>query len=112
MPVTMITEIMNFDRLLWWLPWHCRLVLVFGVPFFAQYNLFGANVYICYDYVHLDNLSDTLIETTTGSNVKCKSHNRHIRPKIVLLSALRKSLYVYDSVVNSILNRTFKIRKV
>ena len=28
------------------------------MPFFAQYNLFGANVYMCYDYVHLDNLSD------------------------------------------------------
>ena len=22
LPVTMITEIMNFNRLLWWLPWH------------------------------------------------------------------------------------------
>ena len=26
---------------------------------FREYNLFGANVYMCYDYVHLDNLSDT-----------------------------------------------------
>ena len=26
--------------------------------FVAQYNVFGANVYVCYDYVHLDNLSD------------------------------------------------------
>ena len=23
-----------------------------------QYKLFGANVYMCYDYVYLDNLSD------------------------------------------------------
>ena len=28
------------------------------MPFFAQYNQFGVNVYICYDYVYLDNLSD------------------------------------------------------
>ena len=28
------------------------------MTFFTQYNLFGANVYMCYDYVHLDNLSD------------------------------------------------------
>jgi len=28
--VTMITEIMNFNRLLWWLPWHRRLLFVFG----------------------------------------------------------------------------------
>ena len=25
---------------------------------FAQYNLFRANVYMCYEYVHLANLSD------------------------------------------------------
>ena len=30
LPVTMITEIMHFIRLLWRLPWHRRLVLVFG----------------------------------------------------------------------------------
>ena len=29
-----------------------------------------------------------------------------------LLSALRKSLCVYDSVINSLLNWTFKIRKI
>ena len=28
------------------------------MQFFAQCNLFGANVYMCYDYVHLENLSD------------------------------------------------------
>ena len=28
--VTMITKIGHFNRLLWWLPWHCRLVLLFG----------------------------------------------------------------------------------
>ena len=22
LPVTMVTEVMNFNRLLWWLPWH------------------------------------------------------------------------------------------
>ena len=27
---------------------------------FAHYNLFGTNVYMCYDYVHLDNLSDII----------------------------------------------------
>ena len=37
----------------------CRSWLIMkSVPFFAQYILFGANVYVCYDYVHLDNLSD------------------------------------------------------
>ena len=30
LPVTVIPEIMNFNRLLWWLPWHRQLVLVFG----------------------------------------------------------------------------------
>ena len=30
LPVAIITEIMNFNRLLWWLPWHRRIVLVFG----------------------------------------------------------------------------------
>ena len=24
----------------------------------TRYNMFGANVYMCYDYVHLDNMSD------------------------------------------------------
>ena len=39
--------------------------------FFAQYNLFGANVYMCYDYVHLDNLSD--ISAYRNHNVQqCK----------------------------------------
>ena len=33
--------------------------------------LFGANVYMCYDYVHLDNLSD--ISTYQNHNVQlCK----------------------------------------
>ena len=41
------------------------------LPFFAQYNLFGANVYMCYDYVHLDNLSD--ISAYRNHNVQqCK----------------------------------------
>ena len=41
------------------------------VPFFAQYNLFGANVSRCYDYVHLDNLLD--ISTDRNHNVQqCK----------------------------------------
>ena len=45
-------------------------------------------MYVCYDYVHLDNLSDIYIS---------------------------KSLYVYvsyDSVVNSILNRAIKIKNL
>ena len=38
---------------------------------FVQYNLFGANVYMCYDYVHLDNLSD--ISAYRNHNVQqCK----------------------------------------
>ena len=55
-----------------------------------------------------------LIETTTYSYVECKSHKRHIRPKFVgsvyYLHYINR--YVYDSMVNSILNRTIKIRKV
>ena len=34
--------------------------------------------HFCYDYVHY-----VLIETTTFSNVKCKSRKRHMRPKFV-----------------------------
>ena len=80
---------------------------------FRAVNLFGANVYTCHGYAHLDNWSDilVLIETTTYSNVKCKSRKDTYGLKPRLLSALRKSLYVYDSLVNSILNRTFKMRK-
>ena len=35
-----------------------RSWLIMKSVIFAQYNLFGANVYMCYDYAHLDNLSD------------------------------------------------------
>ena len=51
-------------------------------------------------------------ETTTYSNVRWKSCKRHIGLKSLILSALRKLVYVYDSVVNSILNRTIKITKL
>ena len=44
---------------------------------------------MCYDYMHLDTLSDISAYQTV---------------------ALLKSLQVYDSVVNSILNRTVKIK--
>ena len=41
------------------------------VPSFAQYNLFGANVYMCFGYVLLDNLSD--ISVFRNHNVQqCK----------------------------------------
>ena len=80
-----------------------------------QYNLFGANVHMCCDYVHLDNLSD--ISAYRNHNVQqYKMQNNPVKDtygvKLCLLSALRKSPYVNDSVVNSILNRTFKITKV
>ena len=60
-----ITEIMHFNRLLWWLPWLRRL-LIFGDVYNGQVmknhsrstTCFGTNAYMCYDYVHLDNLSD------------------------------------------------------
>ena len=69
------------------------------MPFFAQYNLFGANVNMCYDYVHLDNLSD--ISAYRNHNVQlCKMQN--IRFKFVgsvyYLHYINR--YVYDSVVN------------
>ena len=72
------------------------------MPFFAQYNLFGENVYMCYDYVHLDNLSN--ISAYQNHNVQqCKIPNlvkdtNSLKP--CLLSALCKSLYVYDNLVN------------
>ena len=28
--ILMLTKILNFNRLLWWLRWHRRLVFVFG----------------------------------------------------------------------------------
>ena len=38
---------------------------------FAQFNLFGANVHMCYDYVHFDNLSN--ISAYQNHNVQqCK----------------------------------------
>ena len=41
---------------------------------FAQYNLVVANVYMCYDYVHLDNLLD--ISAYRNHNVQqCKMQN-------------------------------------
>ena len=56
---------MNFNRLLWWLPWHRRRVLVFGdldsneeCHLSRSTPCFGANINMRYDYVHLDNLSD------------------------------------------------------
>ena len=72
---------------------------------------------MCYDYVHLDNLSD--ISAYRNHNVQlCKMQNpykkKHIRLKFVgsVYYVRYINRYVYDSVINSILNRTFKIRKV
>ena len=47
-------EIMNFKRLL------ALALAASTTQYFAQYNLFGAciHLYTCYDYMHLDNLSD------------------------------------------------------
>ena len=70
---------------------------------------------MCYDYVHLD-LSD--ISAYRNHNVQlCKMQNHtHIRLKfegsVYYLHYINRYVYVYDSVVNSILNWTFKIRKV
>ena len=56
---------MHFNRLLWWLPW--QLLFVFGEILTSNEECHlshssttcsGTNVYLCYDYVHLDNLSD------------------------------------------------------
>ena len=48
-----------------------RSLLIMKSAIFAQYNLFGVNVYICYDYVYLDNLSD--ISAYRNHNVQqCK----------------------------------------
>ena len=70
-------------------------------------------LYMCYDYEHLDNLSD--ISAYRNHNVQlCKIRKKHIRltcvGSVYYLHYINR--YVYDTVVNSILNRTFKIRKV
>ena len=74
-------------------------------------------MYMCYDYVHLDTLSDI----TANRNVvkpQCTAMQNANRVKdtyglkLFLLSVLHESLYVYDTVVNSKLNRTVKIGKL
>ena len=74
----------------------------------------GENVYMCYDYVRLDNLSDISAYRTIVKPKRTAMHNAILVKDTYGLKpcALRKSLYVYDSVVNSILNWPFKIRKV
>ena len=55
------------------------------VPFFAQYNLFGANVYMCYDYVHFDNLSDII--AYRNHNVQlCKMQNPYVTTDNVIIA--------------------------
>ena len=46
-----------------------RPCLIMKSVIFAQYNLFGANVYMCYDYVHLGNLSDITISAYRNHNI-------------------------------------------
>ena len=87
------------------------------MPSYAQYNMFRANVYMCYEYVHLDTLADISAYQTVvkpqRQQCKCKPRKRH-RLKSFILPVLRKPLYVYDSVnaVNSIFIRTVKLRKL
>ena len=66
---------------------------------FAQYNQFGGNVFMCYGYVHLDNLSD--ISAYRNHNVQCEMQipKDTYGLKSCLLFALRKSLYQYISVI-------------
>ena len=69
----------------------------------------------CYDYVHLDSLSDISAYRTVVKQQRTAMKNANLVKDTYglnsfILSALRKSLYVYDSVVNSILIRTVKIR--
>ena len=72
------------------------------MPVFVQYNLFGANVYMCYDYVHLDNLS--YISAYRNHNVlMCPVPNQlqscGVSPCIVTHSQALHSVYcVGDSV--------------
>ena len=40
------------------------------MPFYAQYNLFGANIYMCYDYVYLDNCELILVRERNGRSEK------------------------------------------
>ena len=70
-----------------------------------------------YDYVHLDSLSDISAYRTVVKQQRTAMTNANVVKytyslKSFILSALCKSLYVYDSVVNSILIRTVKIRKL
>ena len=72
-----------------------RSWLIMKSAIFAQYNVFKANVYMCYDYVHLDNLAD--ISSYRNHNVfLCPVHNqlqsRGVSPFIVTrLQALYSS---------------------
>ena len=58
-------EFKHFNQLLWWLPWHRQQVLYFAILtsneecyLSRSTTYFGANMYMCYDYVHLDTFSD------------------------------------------------------
>ena len=79
---------------------------------FAHCILFWGEMFACVMIRHLViyKCLSNCCETTTYSNDKCKSCIRHIQANIVH-TIERKWLYIYDSVVYSILNQTVKIIK-
>ena len=81
-----------------------------SASFRAVQPVWGKRSYIYYDYVHLDNKRLSKPQRTVMQNANPVKDTYGLTSW--LLSALRKSLCVYDTVKNSILNRTFKIRNV
>ena len=89
LPVTMVTDIMNCNRLLWWLSWHSGKYLSLAILTNNEECHFSRSItclgqtYAC-DYVHLNNLLD--ISAYRNHNVlQCKMQISHIRPKIVYI---------------------------
>ena len=68
------------------------------MPVFAQYNLFGPNVYMCYDYVHLDNLS--YISAYRNHNVQqCKTSGKGLAVvNLTLLQSVSDVLYAKHNI--------------
>ena len=115
----MFMEIMNLNRLLWWLPWHRRVVFVFGYLIMKSAILravqpaWGKRI-LCYDYVHLDNLSDI----SAYRNHKVQQCKMQIPQKTHGLKLWGVSIICTTQIaiclwyrVNSILNKHARVSK-
>ena len=79
--------------------------------------VYEANVYLCYDYMHLDTLSDINVYRSVAKPQRTQMENANRAKdthglKSFILHALRKSLYIYDNEVNSMVNRKVTMRKL